>query len=102
MTQLSGQVALVTGASRGVGRGVALGLADTAPEPTRSPSLLLCGCGARRVRGRRLSTLALEDLGVIDDIGTSRATDDVVLSITHHLERDDRSECLLILQEKII
>jgi hypothetical protein len=64
--------------------------------------LLLCGCGARRVRGRRLSTVALEEVGVIDDIGTNRATDDMVLSIAHHLERDDRSECLLILQEMII
>lgn len=40
MENLKGQVALVTGASRGVGRGVALGLADAGTDQLRSLRLL--------------------------------------------------------------
>ncbi len=45
--------------------------------------------------------MAIDNPNVIDLIGTDRTTGEAVLTISDHLEWDDRNEHLLILQEKI-
>ena len=45
--------------------------------------------------------MAVDNPNVIDAIGTDQTTGEVVLTISDHLEWDDRNEHLLILQEKI-
>ncbi len=45
--------------------------------------------------------MAVDNPNIIDVIGTDQTTGEVVLTISDHLEWDDRNEHLLILQEKI-
>ena len=65
MPDLSGEVAVVTGASRGVGKGVALGLAEagaTVYATGRTASALALDYGFTDVDGKQPRPLTLEDV----------------------------------------